>query len=156
MVLKSKTGTAAFFIVLAVLFLLSDRIFKGVALLASHGGFDIVGRIFRFQFARNYGIAFSIPLGGMILNFFVFVIICALIYWTVDALRKKSASITIVGSLLLIIAGALSNFFDRAYYGYVIDYLDLKYFTVFNLADIMIVGGVIILIKVNLFKKHEC
>jgi lipoprotein signal peptidase len=42
-----------------------------------------------------------------------------------------------------IILGATSNLADRFQYGYVIDYFDLKYFTVFNLADVLIVGGTI-------------
>ena len=48
--------------------------------------------------------------------------------------------------LFAIIMGAASNLFDRLKYGYVIDYLDLKYFTVFNLADAMIIFGVAILL----------
>ena len=45
--------------------------------------------------------------------------------------------------LTFIIFGAISNMLDRLKYGFVIDYLDLKYFTVFNMADVMIVGGVL-------------
>jgi len=49
---------------------------------------------------------------------------------------------------LAVILGAAGNLFDRLKYGYVVDYLDLKYFTAFNLADVMIVAGVIYLIYV--------
>jgi hypothetical protein len=40
---------------------------------------------------------------------------------------------------VLVLIGAISNLYDRLSYSYVIDYLDLKYFTVFNVADAMIV-----------------
>jgi len=53
--------------------------------------------------------------------------------------------------LTFIIFGAISNVLDRLRYGFVIDYLDLKYFTVFNIADIMIVGGVLGLVLI--FRK---
>ncbi len=53
------------------------------------------------------------------------------------------------------ITGAISNIIDRLSYGYVIDYLSLRYFTVFNLADVMISSGAIILILKNLKKTNK-
>ncbi|MBU1778489.1 signal peptidase II, partial [Patescibacteria group bacterium] len=49
--------------------------------------------------------------------------------------------------MFFIIFGAISNLTDRLEYGYVIDYFSLKYFTIFNLADVMIVIGVFCLFK---------
>ena len=43
--------------------------------------------------------------------------------------------------MALIIFGAVSNLYDRLKYGFVIDYFDLKYFTIFNIADAMIFFG---------------
>jgi signal peptidase II len=45
-------------------------------------------------------------------------------------------------ALFLAFLGAFSNLYDRLHYGYVIDYFDLKYFTVFNLSDVMIIIGI--------------
>lgn len=59
--------------------------------------------------------------------------------------KRHLASVEII-SLSGIIIGALSNFLDRLKYGYVVDYLDLKWFTVFNLADALISISTIILI----------
>ena len=42
----------------------------------------------------------------------------------------------------LILGGAFSNLFDRIWYGYVIDYLDLRVWPVFNLSDTAITVGV--------------
>lgn len=53
----------------------------------------------------------------------------------------------------LIIAGAWSNFFDRVFYGFVIDYINFGPWSIFNLADAMIVIGVI-MIFVIFFKKR--
>lgn len=45
-------------------------------------------------------------------------------------------------ALALVLAGALGNFIDRAWHGYVVDFLHLIHWPVFNVADIYItVGG---------------
>jgi len=49
--------------------------------------------------------------------------------------------------ILLIIAGGLSNITDRIIHGCVTDFIDLKFWPVFNLADIYITIGAIIIIK---------
>ncbi len=55
----------------------------------------------------------------------------------------------------LIVLGAGSNLLDRIKYSYVIDYIDLKYFTVFNIADTMISLGVALLLFYELKTKEK-
>ena len=56
----------------------------------------------------------------------------------------------------LIAGGALGNLIDRYFYGFVIDFIDLGWWPVFNLADSAIVcGGVLLLILVLLDGKRE-
>jgi lipoprotein signal peptidase len=50
------------------------------------------------------------------------------------------------GALILIFSGGISNIIDRLQFGCVIDFIDLKFWPIFNLADIYITIGVIILI----------
>ncbi len=49
-------------------------------------------------------------------------------------------------ALLLISAGALGNGLDRLFRGYVVDFLHLHHWPVFNLADVYITAGVILLV----------
>ena len=49
-------------------------------------------------------------------------------------------------ALGLVIGGSLSNLLDRVRLGYVTDFLDLRYWPAFNLADSFIVIGVGILL----------
>lgn len=52
-------------------------------------------------------------------------------------------------SLVLILSGAVSNVIDRLYFGCIIDFIDLKIWPVFNLADgFIVIGAVLILIKI--------
>jgi lipoprotein signal peptidase len=53
---------------------------------------------------------------------------------------------------MLIFSGALSNIIDRLTLGCITDFIDLKFWPVFNLADIFIVFGAIMLISHN-FKR---
>jgi signal peptidase II len=61
-------------------------------------------------------------------------------------------------SLSMILAGAIGNLIDRLVLGYVIDFIDLHYQTfywpVFNVADILISLGVVLLIFADI-KTHE-
>lgn len=51
-------------------------------------------------------------------------------------------------AFVLILSGALSNIMDRLSFGCVIDFIDLKFWPVFNLADVFItIGAIIILVK---------
>lgn len=49
-------------------------------------------------------------------------------------------------SLMLILAGAISNIIDRIYYGCIIDFIDTRFWPIFNLADVFIVLGAISLL----------
>lgn len=92
--------------------------------------------------------AFSLPLSGLWLNAVILLIVLLLIYYLARAWQGERRAIAV--SLFAIIMGAASNLFDRLKYGYVVDYLDLKYFTVFNLADMIIVMGMAaLLFRIN-------
>jgi len=53
-------------------------------------------------------------------------------------------------AIILILTGAISNILDRLMFGCVIDFIDLGFWPVFNLADVYITIGGIILISHNL------
>ena len=54
--------------------------------------------------------------------------------------------------LSFVIAGALGNLLDRLVYGHVIDFIHLGFWPTFNLADVFIVVGVILLL-IKTWKK---
>jgi signal peptidase II len=58
-------------------------------------------------------------------------------------------------ALGLVIGGSLSNLLDRVRLGYVTDFLDLRYWPAFNLADTFIVIGVGILLTALLSSERE-
>ena len=132
-------------ILVAIFFLVLDRFLKFLAVENFiNKQVNLLGSIFTFNFTPNYNIAFSLPVSGAWLNFAVGLIILVLIFWLIFLIKKQDLPRAIC--LAFIILGAVSNLADRINYGFVIDYFDLKYFTVFNLADVMIAGGVIMLL----------
>src|SRR6188768_2763449 len=48
-------------------------------------------------------------------------------------------------ALVLLTAGALGNYLDRVFRGYVVDFVHLKYWPVFNVADIYVTLGLVAL-----------
>ena len=97
-----------------------------------------------FTYVRNSGIAFGIPLSNIFLIPLVLLILTLLIFYLIKSYQQEKY-LTFF-SLWLIILGASSNIIDRIKFSFVIDYIDLKFWPIFNLADIMIVAGVIILL----------
>jgi len=129
-------------ILIGIFFIALDRFLKFLAVGGFWGGPQrIIGDFFKLNFVGNYNIAFSIPLVGWWLNIIIILIVFALVYNLLYCAKKKEYVKAYL--LFIIVLGAASNLLDRLKYGFVIDYFDLKYFTVFNLADVMIVGGVI-------------
>lgn len=58
--------------------------------------------------------------------------------------------------LMLIFSGALSNIIDRLYFGCVIDFIDLKFWPVFNLADVYItIGGIMLIFNQRTVNKKQ-
>lgn len=57
--------------------------------------------------------------------------------------------IAMQAGMTLILSGAISNLIDRVYLGCVTDFIDLKFWPVFNLADVYITAGVIILLLIS-------
>ena len=111
-----------------------------------------------FVLIWNTGIAFGIFESENILyhsiSVLIFIVICILIIWLI-----KSAQNFEKVSISLIIGGAFGNLFDRVVYNAVPDFIDIHYqdfhWFVFNVSDIVITFGVILLLLKDLFSKKN-
>jgi signal peptidase II len=65
--------------------------------------------------------------------------------------RRQSSKAEQV-ALSLVAAGAIGNVADRLHRGYVIDFIHVRYWPVFNVADVLIVVGVILLVTHRYFR----
>jgi len=146
-------------IVVIAIFFIADRWLKLLALeQKARPAQKLIGESLLFDFHSNYNIAFSLPLSGWPITALIILIILALIYTIFYLILKRKDQKWLILLLTFILFGAISNILDRFLYGYVIDYLALQYFAVFNLADVMISAGTVFLIITNFQKKKyaEC
>ncbi len=107
----------------------------------------IIANRIHFTLVYNTGIAFGLLKGRneILLIIPAFIIAAILIHLFISS-RKGIAPPLYVFSFALIIGGAAGNLIDRFSYGYVIDFIDLRIWPVFNIADSCITIGTIILI----------
>jgi len=144
----------AWILLTAVFFVVIDRLLKAYALkLGDEAELSIIGDYFTFSPALNKYIAFSLPLAGPILTTSIIAILFMVLLTAIK--QYQSSQITNAGLLSAIFIGGASNLYDRFKYLGVIDYFDLKYFSVFNLADSIIVLSVFILIFLAIKKDFN-
>jgi len=129
-----------------------DRVLKYI-FSATNGEYFIFGDILKLKTAFNCGIAFGIPVNYQLFFYLYIIIFFSLVWLLVKEYKNKN--ITLSMAFIFVIIGSFSNFLDRVFNGQVVDYIDLKYYSVFNIADIMIVVGVIIILFNVLRLKNE-
>ncbi|MFA5104259.1 MAG: signal peptidase II [Candidatus Margulisiibacteriota bacterium] len=145
--MKYKT----FYIVLFLSVLLDQAVKYSVTkYIPLRSGFSVIRGLFSITYIRNTGAAFGIFQGNNVL--LIAVSSCFIIFLLFYVLRYLKADMFLQAAAALIAGGATGNFLDRISRGYVVDFFDLKYFSVFNAADIMINLGVSLLIIDMLFK----
>lgn len=134
-----------------------DRFFKNLALYLGGGTkIKILGDWLSFNLAKNQYIAFSLPLTGIILNIFIGIIILIILIYLLKLVKNKEYCLSSLLTILLF--SAINNYYDRLRYGYIIDYLDIKYFTVLNISDLLIsistIGLIILIFRLKEKEKN--
>ncbi len=102
--------------------------------------------LFTFTHVTNTGIAFGLlKQAGTIFVFVAVVVITAIVMYLRSLPREQWLVRVALG---LQLGGAFGNLIDRLRLGYVIDFIDFRFWPVFNLADSAIVVGVTLLVLV--------
>lgn len=130
---------------------LTKHIFKSI--LDGKSGIIIIRNVLELQYVENRGMAFGMLQGRRILFILLCIIFCAVLIWLFLKLPKTTyfAPLIITGGIIA--GGAVGNFIDRAVRGYVVDfiYFSLIDFPVFNVADIYVVCGAVLLVILIIF-----
>ena len=110
-----------------------------------------------FTLIHNTGIAFSLfDEGGNISRWLLVIVVSAILAYLLFLMYKKTPkNWPELMSLILISSGGLGNLVDRAFLGYVVDFIHVFYqdysFYVFNLADSYITVGIILYLSYFFF-----
>lgn len=136
--------------------ILIDQIIKCfiINLLDKYSFIPIINKVFNLTYVENTGGAFSILSGNRII--FIVITIIALLFFYVYFIKNKKLSKLNQIIYGVILAGIIGNFIDRLFRGFVIDYIDLSFinFPIFNLADVFIVVGTIVL-SITIIKEEQ-
>jgi signal peptidase II len=121
-----------------------------------HESRDVLGSVLRWTYVQNPGIAFGIDIGNR--TFLTIFIVMASAAILIYLYRMRLTRFAHRFSLALILGGAIGNLIDRFAYGRVIDFIDLgignrRWPFVFNIADVAVTIGIVILIWRILFAK---
>ena len=106
----------------------------------------------RFNLSFNSGMAFSKGTNaGPVIGVLSILVTAALIIWQVRIARESTTHRVLVVAAGLIVGGAWGNIVDRLFrgegglHGRVVDFIDLQWWPVFNVADAAVTVGVILM-----------
>lgn len=142
-------------IILAVILFIIDQATKYIALtkLKPLGSVTFIDGFMDFTFVENRGAAFGILNGRVWLLLVIAAVICIAIIAAMLKMPNTKEYKWLKWSLMLILAGAIGNVADRLFRGYVVDFFEFTFikWPVFNMADIYVVIGTIVIAVLVLF-----
>ena len=148
-----------FNLILVIFIFILDRLSKNIIIKLSEplGELNIsVTSFINFNLIWNEGIAFGLLSFDDKFYYNLITLLIVLITLIIIWLANKAKGIEKL-SFLMIVGGSLGNIFDRIYYSSVLDFIDISvnnfHWFIFNVADIFISIGVILLIILEFFKK---
>jgi signal peptidase II len=140
-----------------------EAIIQTMPLNTWHAPIPALYPFFRFTHIANTGGVFGFMQGGSPLFAFLALLMIVGMVWYNQAWPMRSRKLRL--ALGLVLGGAVGNLIDRLRLGYVTDFLDfdvssrinlpLANWPVFNVADMAIVAGIIVMSWLTLFRPHE-
>jgi len=129
---------------LFVILLLLDQVTKIVFV---NSNVEVIPNILNFTYTENTGGAFGIGSGNILTVIFTNIVVIGIIIKFMINQKDNLDNLTYI-ILTIILTGGIGNFIDRIFKGHVVDFIDITAITNFpnfNLADMYIVCGWIIL-----------
>ncbi len=141
----------------ALLIILADQLakyFVASGMSVGDTAFSVLN-IFDITYVQNRGAAFSLLSGKLSLLSIISVAFCigVVIWW----IKKKPTHPLLCTAVTMMFAGAFGNAIDRIFRGFVVDFIRTLFidFPVFNIADIGITVGAVLLIVYTIWFDRE-
>ena len=132
-----------------ILLILADRLTKQWAVLElMDGDIAVWDGVLRFHYLENRGAAWGLFENAFWLFYIITAVAVVIMAYFYARIPFKKRYTLLRFLMVLLCAGAVGNFIDRALYHYVIDfiYFELINFPVFNIADCYVTVSVILLV----------
>ena len=150
----NKIQTKLYFFSLSIFIVLIDQFTKYLMFYNKKFFINKDFLLFKLDFVKNYGAAFNIFSGSRILLSLISIFFSILLIYLI--FRKNTLNSFDLYSYSFILGGTIGNGIDRIYKVFVIDFINLNIinFPVFNIADISInIGFILLLYKI--FKNNR-
>ncbi len=150
--------TRIYFLLIPVVVIILDLWTKALVLqrLALHEAIPVIPKFFQIVHVRNTGAAFGLganassKLVPILLNVGAIAVFCMVVVY---AFRTAVTERVLQTGLHLILGGAVGNLLDRAFRdgdgflgGGVVDFIDVQWYPIFNVADMGVVLGALLLL----------
>jgi len=123
--------------------LVADQLTKQWAATLPNNGRPLIGDWFKFQVVHNPGALFGwLPVSTTALVVVAIVFLGVIVAYAPGVWRSKVLTV----ALALILGGGVGNLSDRIRLGYVIDFVQIGRWPVFNLADSALTVGALLVI----------
>ncbi len=154
---RKQQGIVFFVSIFAILIV--DQSLKSLVRLKLAVGESIplINNIFHITYVTNTGAAFGLFKNSAIFFIIISVVAIVLIAGLILKSIKRAefmANPRFDLGLIMIISGAIGNLVDRLKFGYVIDFIDVRIWPVFNIADTSITIGTLLLILSYMGQKR--
>jgi signal peptidase II len=150
----NKIHTKIYYLSLSIFIVLIDQFTKYLMFYNKKLFINKDFLLFKLDFVKNYGAAFNIFSGSRVFLSLISISFSTLLIYLIC--RKNTLNSFDLYSYSFILGGTIGNGIDRVYKGFVVDFINLNIinFPVFNIADISINIGFIILLY-NIFKNNR-
>ncbi len=144
-------------VIIAIICFAVDRVAKVLTqiFVKPVGSIVVIENIFSLTYVENRGAAHGIMQGQRWLLIVVtFAVVVGLIFFMIK--NYKRAPVLLRVAIGMILGGALGNLFDRVFFGYVVDMMQVTFieYPVFNPADnLLVIGTVLLGIYILFFDK---
>ena len=156
---KASRLTLPWQIILVIILVLADQLTKYLAVVHLKGQDSVVliKGVLELYYLENQGAAFSMLQNQQVFFYVLTIIFLVVAGWFLAKVPATTKYTPLRISLLVLCAGAVGNLIDRVVHKYVVDfiYFVIIDFPVFNVADIYVTLGVIVLICLVLFHYKE-
>lgn len=139
-------------IFMVIILIIIDQITKIYMINLQGNNIIVIEGILQLSYTKNAGIAFGLA-GKNLISIIITDMIVIFILLRFLILQRDNINKVIRISLILILAGGISNLIDRIVHKGVIDFIDIsqkiEHFPIFNIADIFIIIGFIMFVIVS-------